>query len=193
MHKVRVININNVKHLESVVNGGYQVINVCRPTPLGNPYPVTKEAEREEAIKLYEKWLWKAIQKESPQLAELKRIIKAWRESGRVALGCHCAPRACHAEVVAKACRWLINSEEVKMDEVNDLLQRIDRFDWTYMMSDDGRVERKWDKEKSDIIKAIKLLNTAAFLALRRLVKVPTWPAGQGDFAGWVRRELILE
>jgi hypothetical protein len=67
-------------------------VYVGRPSEWGNPFPLRDESEREEVIRKYREWL----------LAQPELVAKAQRELAGKVLGCWCAPRACHAEVLAQ-------------------------------------------------------------------------------------------
>lgn len=59
--------------------------------PWGNPYRIGMDGTRAEVIEWFEKYLL-----ESPKL--LKQLPKL---KGKI-LGCYCAPKPCHGEVLAK-------------------------------------------------------------------------------------------
>ena len=76
-------------------------IYIGRPSPLGNPFPMTKEAERQSVCDKYEVWFDKQVLGEAPELmAELEMILSMAIEYGLVRLKCFCAPRACHGDTV---------------------------------------------------------------------------------------------
>lgn len=80
---------------------------VGRPSPLGNPYALGRDGNREEVIAKYRRWLWARLQEpDSPQERELRRLL-AQATAGDLELLCWCAPLPCHAEVVRGALRWL--------------------------------------------------------------------------------------
>lgn len=195
MPTLRIINRNNPYHLKSVIEGGFEVIDVTRPGPLGNPYPLTNESERAEAIRLYERWLWNQIHSDTPQLAEIKRIIKALREGGKVALSCVCAPRACHAEIVKKAVKWVIARETPVYTEAAlcNVARNIETFDWTYEMSDDHSVWTRGSNRQAGIIGAIKSMTFLEVLKLSKMVTLPKFRDDSPDFASWVRQMLMLD
>lgn len=58
---------------------------------MGNPYIVGKHGTREECVTLYEVWLLT-----QPEL------LAALSELAGKKLGCWCAPKACHGNVLAK-------------------------------------------------------------------------------------------
>ena len=68
----------------------YDVL-VDRSTPLGNPFRIGRDGTREEVIAKFERWV--------PTQPQLMARIKKLRGQ---TLGCHCAPRACHADVIAR-------------------------------------------------------------------------------------------
>ena len=85
-------------------------VDIGRPTPLGNPYThlphltnLILVASREEAVAQFRPWLWRQMQWDSPQRREMQRLVTMFRLAGSLRLVCHCAPLACHGDVVARA------------------------------------------------------------------------------------------
>jgi len=69
---------------------------VGRGTPLGNPY--TRAKHGDNAIGLYLEWLREQVRSRSSDvMAELRRIEESTH------LVCSCAPRPCHADIIATA------------------------------------------------------------------------------------------
>jgi len=66
-------------------------VYIGRPGPWGNPFSIGKDGTREEVIQKYEAW----IRKQPELLAQLHTL------KGKV-LGCWCAPKACHGDVLLK-------------------------------------------------------------------------------------------
>ena len=66
-------------------------------SPLANPYRESQYG-REEAIATYRKYLWWKIQRRNPEV-----MIALQKLDEDSALVCWCAPKPCHAEVIAKA------------------------------------------------------------------------------------------
>ena len=62
-----------------------------RPSMWGNPYTLRSEAQRQVVIAQYEAWLGG-----QPHLIRLVGSLR-----GRL-LGCWCAPKACHCDVLAR-------------------------------------------------------------------------------------------
>lgn len=66
-------------------------VYIGRPSRWGNPFSIGRDGTRDEVITKYEEWL-----REQPGLMSDVRLLK-----GKV-LGCWCAPRACHGDVLAR-------------------------------------------------------------------------------------------
>lgn len=87
-------------------------------SPLANPFPLTKESEREEVISKYGIWLEQ--QRHSvPVRPELERLKKIYLETGNLNLVCWCYPKRCHAEIIRE-----ILLEEIKNGQVGKTLER---------------------------------------------------------------------
>lgn len=69
------------------------------PGRWGNPFRIGRDGSREEVISRYATWLAVEVDAERIGLAELAAL------DGKV-LGCWCAPRACHGEVLERASDW---------------------------------------------------------------------------------------
>lgn len=81
-------------------------VYIGRPSPWGNPFShkegtqaAYKVATREEAVRRYREWLWQRIRTEPGLVAALAEL------HGKT-LGCWCAPKACHGDVLVLAARW---------------------------------------------------------------------------------------
>lgn len=73
------------------VRGPYDVY-IGRGSPYGNRFVIGHDGTREEVIGKFEDWL-----RGQPQLIErVKRELR-----GKI-LGCHCAPKPCHGDVLAR-------------------------------------------------------------------------------------------
>lgn len=78
----------NVRHYKKQ---DYDVY-IGRPTKWGNPFVIGKDGDRNEVISKYREWL-----NRHPNLIEdAKKELR-----GRI-LGCFCAPKACHGDVLAE-------------------------------------------------------------------------------------------
>ncbi len=65
-------------------------VYIGRPSKWGNPFTIGKDGTREQVIAKYRAWI-----KTRPEL------IAALPELAGKTLGCWCAPRACHGDVLA--------------------------------------------------------------------------------------------
>lgn len=66
-------------------------VYIGRPGKWGNPFPLKKESDRAAVLEQYTAWI-----KTQPQLLAALGELK-----GKV-LGCWCAPKACHGDVLAR-------------------------------------------------------------------------------------------
>lgn len=69
---------------------------VARPSPLGNPYAIGVNGDRETVIGKYAQWLRARIEERDPVVCTALLGIRPGQS-----LVCHCAPKRCHAEVIA--------------------------------------------------------------------------------------------
>jgi len=78
------------------------------PSPLGNPYRLNRDGDRQQVIALYRRWLWWSViqNRQQPAYGELLRLADI-AASGDLILGCHCAPAACHGDVMQGAIEWI--------------------------------------------------------------------------------------
>jgi len=67
-------------------------VYVGRPSKWGNPFKSGVDGNRETVIYMYRVWLTARPQLMQEAVAELR---------GKT-LGCHCAPKMCHADVLAE-------------------------------------------------------------------------------------------
>jgi hypothetical protein len=69
-------------------------------SPLGNPYPVRSESERNIAVDKYEQWFYKTVEQDPEVRTELRRLHTLGKQRGKLKLGCFTAPNRCHCHVV---------------------------------------------------------------------------------------------
>ena len=79
---------------------------------MATPYPMRREAERADVIGKFEAWL--AERKgDAAVRRELERMAAALRRRGEVTLVCWCAPRRCHAEVIARELARMVGGAKI--------------------------------------------------------------------------------
>lgn len=81
---------------------GVTRVYVGRPSPLGNPFPMRSEADRNLVVHQYHEWLRKQYRSCGRVRDELERLLVI-AQAGPLELVCWCAPLACHADVIAEA------------------------------------------------------------------------------------------
>jgi hypothetical protein len=69
-------------------------VYIGRPSILGNPFAIGKDGTREEVIKKYEDWLRSCI------VSSTKYANAIYQLKEDDILGCWCAPKACHGDVI---------------------------------------------------------------------------------------------
>lgn len=67
-------------------------VYIGRPGPWGNPFEIGKDGDREEVVQKYAEWL----------LAQPELVEKAKQELKGKVLGCWCAPKLCHGNILAE-------------------------------------------------------------------------------------------
>ena len=68
-------------------------VYIGRPSVWGNPYHIGKDgSRRDKVITMYRQWL----------MAQPELVARAKRELKGKVLGCWCAPRPCHGDVLAE-------------------------------------------------------------------------------------------
>jgi hypothetical protein len=77
---------------------------IGRGSPLGNPFRIDNQAsnsrtERDRVIKEYRRYFEQHWQKNDAMLKELRRLYRIAKQ-GTLVLGCFCAPKPCHGDVI---------------------------------------------------------------------------------------------
>ncbi len=70
---------------------------IARPSPLGNPYAMGLDGDREEVVRRYRDWLSARIAEMDPVVCTALLGIRPDQP-----LSCFCAPARCHGEVIAE-------------------------------------------------------------------------------------------
>lgn len=67
-------------------------VYIGRPGPWGNPFSIGTDGTREEVVEKYAEWL----------LSQPDLVEKARRELNGKVLGCWCAPKLCHGDILVQ-------------------------------------------------------------------------------------------
>ena len=74
---------------------------IGRGSPLGNPFIIGRDGDRDEVCDKYQPWFDNKVAEKDPAvMAELRAI---WHKANRpegVTLGCFCAPERCHGYTI---------------------------------------------------------------------------------------------
>lgn len=107
----------NIRDAREIVQGGHVAWYVGRPSPLGNPYRVEAESQRDEAIAKYKEYMQLKIQEaaygiQDKVIDELHKLIKLFYTiETDVYLLCWCPPnKKCHCDTLCA----ILNSEEAR-------------------------------------------------------------------------------
>ena len=93
---------------------GGRGIYIGRPSPLGNPFFMRDEADREEVVAKYHAWLMEKIKDQDPKVCgELQRIYDLAKKQD-INLVCFCAPRLCHGDVIKEELDGALEMEEMR-------------------------------------------------------------------------------
>jgi hypothetical protein len=76
-------------------------VYIGRPSPLGNPFPITKSQSRDAVCDLYDQWFSQRVAESDPAIMqELNRLHQLGKQRGILKLGCFCSPYRCHGETI---------------------------------------------------------------------------------------------
>ena len=73
--------------------------HVERSTPVGNPFYLNRESERDFVCDKYKEWFYDTIHTQDFH-DYLKRLTLKYKKYGKLHLFCWCAPKRCHAETI---------------------------------------------------------------------------------------------
>ena len=114
MAQIKVLN----KYKDPVKDAIY----IGRGSPLGNPFPITNELPRLEAIEKYRDWLYEQVSILNPTVInELIRFAEIVKEKNELKIYCFCKPHPCHGDVIKEYVEFLL-SEPNLLNELKDML-----------------------------------------------------------------------
>lgn len=91
---IRIVNLRTYKPIPNEI-----LIKVDRSTPVGNPFPLGREADRDAVCDMYIDHFNERIKHNSRFVDYIYHIVSTARTTN-IALGCWCAPKRCHAETI---------------------------------------------------------------------------------------------
>lgn len=90
-------------------------VRIDRQTHWGNPFVIGKDGTREQVIAKYREWI----------LSEPSIVTMAQRDLRGKTLGCWCAPKACHGDVLVEIANkevwWCNGCSRYHVDQSTDL------------------------------------------------------------------------
>lgn len=94
---VRVVNLKSYKPMLNEV-----IVRVDRQSPVGNPFFMKSESERDKVCEQYEEYFNRTMAegKDKRFIGYIERIEQHVKSGMNVTLACWCAPKRCHAETI---------------------------------------------------------------------------------------------
>lgn len=100
INKIRVV--NKLQHQETVYD-----YYIGRPSILSNPFSHKKSKyakyfvdTRKEAISKYEDYFYSKLKSDIKFKNEIDKLIKFYKEKGKINLICFCKPKPCHGDII---------------------------------------------------------------------------------------------
>lgn len=91
-----------------------EIINIMRPSVLGNPFKMNDEDEREIVIRKFYHYLREEFSKKEGIYSELMRLTDIVKSGKDLYLKCCCYPKLCHGNVISNAIMGIIEHEQRK-------------------------------------------------------------------------------
>lgn len=77
-------------------------VYIGRGSPLGNPFRMNTESDRDRVCDDYEIWFKTQVDQQNPRvMKELEELLIMARD-GDLILGCFCSPKRCHGETIKR-------------------------------------------------------------------------------------------
>lgn len=97
-------------------------LNIGRPHPLGNPYPLT-QFSREDSLNLYRSHLGEIIDKRhGKEWDALLQLVEKHKRGEPITLVCSCKPKDCHGDILVEVIQRLVQEfqqERSTLDKVD--------------------------------------------------------------------------
>jgi hypothetical protein len=113
---IKVFNVNDEEYF------GDNVYLIHRPYILSNPYTHIKDKQtkamfvvnsREEAIRRYSHYYDIMYGSNIKFTNEIDEIYKKYRNGEDILLGCYCAPKSCHGDIIIKKLQCRLLKEKI--------------------------------------------------------------------------------
>lgn len=116
-----------MRHPDAVYIGRRNLRNGLDASPLYNPFShrdtgyAILVGSREEAIRRFRTHVGQAMkavregtatEEQRALVEELERLADIYQETGHLKLGCWCAPKPCHGQIVANAVQYLVTQRQ---------------------------------------------------------------------------------
>jgi hypothetical protein len=110
--RIQVVNVRGMEpNAPAVVYCGREWAG-WHESPLANTHKAQAESERAAVIAKYKATLWQDIKTNGPMLQELTKLQRRLEQGETISLGCWCAPKACHCDVIRAAVLWLMDNPQ---------------------------------------------------------------------------------
>lgn len=106
--------IGNKRHSVEAPNG-YIRIYGGRPSPLGNPFWINKEKERDRVCDLYSVWLNEQYHAGHEIKYVIDSLIRRLLNDEKIALVCWCYPKRCHLMEIPKFIKILLEEQLLEL------------------------------------------------------------------------------
>jgi len=73
---------------------------IGRGSPLGNPFAMKSEADRDAVCDQYQAWFDHKVKNGDERVMDELRRLYRLAKKGDLVLGCFCAPKRCHGETI---------------------------------------------------------------------------------------------
>ena len=84
-------------------------------SPLHNPFVIDKENNREKVVDSFRRESWRQLQIGKGRFYDvIEKIATELAQGKDLELVCHCAPLACHGDIIRNAALWMIKEGKVK-------------------------------------------------------------------------------
>jgi hypothetical protein len=107
-----VITVVNVKKFKGqyVYCGRASASRRFGASPLANPFPLRDEADRALILAKYKRWFDSRVQDGDGAVADALAQLLSMASRGDLNLGCYCAPKACHCDVIKEFLEGVLNA-----------------------------------------------------------------------------------